>query len=369
MIKNNKWKLILSSVIILIPSLVGVVLEFVFKNTDMADKLGFGELGSFLSPFIFSAIIGIILLLSHVLCICFTLSDNKANNQNKKLLNIIFYICPVLSIYSSAMYYALLFGYRPNISAFIAILAGPMFILLGNYMPKSKQNHTIGIRIPWTLASEDNWNKTHRFSGKLFVIIGLIILPCALLPIEILSYIFVILILCLTVVPILYSYVYYKNQLKNENSDIKTEELPVKKKSKLTIICGSLILLTSIVVVIVICFTGDVSIRLDESSFTLKASFWTDTTIKYDSIESIEYRESDTPGHRVNGVGSPRILAGIFSNEEFNTYTRYSYTESKECIVIKAKSRIIVMSFADDSTTRDIYQQLIQNINTGESEQ
>ncbi|HAF86254.1 MAG TPA: hypothetical protein DCG32_07825 [Sphaerochaeta sp.] len=32
-------------------------------------------------------------------------------------------------------------------------------------MPKCKHNYTVGIRIPWTLASEENWNRTHRFAG------------------------------------------------------------------------------------------------------------------------------------------------------------------------------------------------------------
>ena len=47
---------------------------------------------------------------------------------------------------------------------------------MGNYMPKLKVNHTVGIRLPWTLQSEDNWHKTHRLAGKLWVLGGLILL-------------------------------------------------------------------------------------------------------------------------------------------------------------------------------------------------
>ena len=36
-------------------------------------------------------------------------------------------------------------------------------------MPKLKQNYMIGIRLPWTLESEDNWDRTHAFAGKLWV--------------------------------------------------------------------------------------------------------------------------------------------------------------------------------------------------------
>lgn len=42
-----------------------------------------------------------------------------------------------------------------------------LFIVIGNYLPKIKQNNTIGIRIVWTLQDEENWNATHSFSGRI----------------------------------------------------------------------------------------------------------------------------------------------------------------------------------------------------------
>lgn len=56
-----------------------------------------------------------------------------------------------------------------------------MFIGLSNYMPKLKQNYTIGIKVPWTLNSEENWNMTHRMAGKLYVVAGVISIIIALL--------------------------------------------------------------------------------------------------------------------------------------------------------------------------------------------
>lgn len=53
---------------------------------------------------------------------------------------------------------------------------GTLFILLGNYMSKIRQNYFIGIKLPWTLSSEENWNKTHRFASWCFVIAGIITL-------------------------------------------------------------------------------------------------------------------------------------------------------------------------------------------------
>lgn len=48
-------------------------------------------------------------------------------------------------------------------------------------MPKLKQNYTIGIKVPWTLNSEENWNMTHRMAGKLYVVAGVISIIIALL--------------------------------------------------------------------------------------------------------------------------------------------------------------------------------------------
>ena len=54
----------------------------------------------------------------------------------------------------------------------VFFIIGVMFIGLGNYMPKLKQNYTIGIKVPWTLNSEENWNMTHRMAGKVYVVGG-----------------------------------------------------------------------------------------------------------------------------------------------------------------------------------------------------
>lgn len=64
-------------------------------------------------------------------------------------------------------------GNAVNIALFMSLMIGALFIVMGNYMGKIRQNYFMGIRTPWTLASELSWNKTHRLGGKLFVAIGL----------------------------------------------------------------------------------------------------------------------------------------------------------------------------------------------------
>ena len=56
---------------------------------------------------------------------------------------------------------------------------GILFIVLGNYLPKTRQNWFLGIRTPWTLSSEFTWEKTHRLAGRLFFAAGFVCLISA----------------------------------------------------------------------------------------------------------------------------------------------------------------------------------------------
>lgn len=67
------------------------------------------------------------------------------------------------------------------VSTAILLALGALTIALGNYLPRVKPNYSFGIRTPWTLASEDNWRRTHRFAGPVFVAAGAAMLVAALL--------------------------------------------------------------------------------------------------------------------------------------------------------------------------------------------
>ncbi|OZM56999.1 hypothetical protein CIB95_09520 [Lottiidibacillus patelloidae] len=67
-------------------------------------------------------------------------------------------------------------GMNINIAMIVPIAVGVLFIILGNYMPKFKHNYFVGIKTPWTLANEKVWAKTHRFGGKVFIVMGLILI-------------------------------------------------------------------------------------------------------------------------------------------------------------------------------------------------
>lgn len=68
-----------------------------------------------------------------------------------------------------------------NMSMIITLLVGILFVGLGNVMGKIRPNWFVGIRTPWTLSSADVWTRTHRFGGRVMVLLGLILILCSFL--------------------------------------------------------------------------------------------------------------------------------------------------------------------------------------------
>ena len=121
---------------------------------------------------------------------------------------------------------------------------------------------------------------------------------------------------------------------------------------------GTVVGLLILAFVLVMLFTGKVETVFSEDSFTIKASYYDDLTVAYDSIDSVEYRNGNVPGSRVFGVGSFRLLLGNFENEEFGSYTRYTYYNPEACVVLKVNGKTLVLSGKDAAETQSIYQLL-----------
>ena len=99
-------------------------------------------------------------------------------------------------------------GQDVQINEMIFAGIGLMFIVLGNYMGKVRKNFFIGIRTPWTLASDEVWSRTHRLGGKVFVLIGIFIMLNSVVRFPVQWLIASIVIVAL--VPVIYSYVIYR---------------------------------------------------------------------------------------------------------------------------------------------------------------
>ena len=107
-------------------------------------------------------------------------------------------------------------GYQVSVGAIIPAGVGLLFIVLGNYMSKIKPNWFMGIRTPWTLESEEVWNKTHRLGGKLFILMGLFMVVGTILPLDYFWYLFIAGVLSVSLVPIIYSYLLFRKLKKDK---------------------------------------------------------------------------------------------------------------------------------------------------------
>lgn len=102
-------------------------------------------------------------------------------------------------------------GYPINIGLLAAPAVGLMFIVMGNYMGKIRRNYMFGVRTPWTLSSELSWNKTHRLSGKLFVLSGVLVILASLWSPVWAFYVMMATILGTVLFAMIYSYLVWKS--------------------------------------------------------------------------------------------------------------------------------------------------------------
>jgi len=107
-------------------------------------------------------------------------------------------------------------GYNISVSLWMPVLIGLLFIVMGNYLSKIKPNWFMGIRTPWTLSSEEVWNKTHRFGGKIFILGGLLMILEPLLPTNFQLAVFIITMVIILAGTVGYSLIAYLQEKKNK---------------------------------------------------------------------------------------------------------------------------------------------------------
>lgn len=99
-----------------------------------------------------------------------------------------------------------------NVGTIICFTVGVLMFFVGNMMPKIKQNFFFGIKTPWALTDEENWFKTHRLGGKMFVAGGIVMMLGAFIPGEAKIIGILAAILVMTIVPFIYSYLIFKRK-------------------------------------------------------------------------------------------------------------------------------------------------------------
>ncbi len=356
MLKNNRTTLILTSLVTLLPIPIGLLLHKLLPDV-MAIHWGFGTAANGFAGKNFAIfLLPLIMLAFHWLCVLVTVWDNKKREQSPKVIRMVLWIMPVISLFTGSFIYLSALGITGGITAVTLAMIGIVFIVIGNYLPKTRQNRTIGIKISWTLGSEENWNATHRMAGKLWMICGLVMLFSALLPLKLSVLLLFVIIFTAVIIPVIYSYRFYRREL----AEGKNPELPKTTKGSLV---GSLIMSALVIIVVIpLLFSGDIRYVQGDNELMIDGSFGNETYIEYSEIDGIELIENADFGVREYGFGTPRLLMGRFKNDEYGSYSLYAYAKNHVAIKLTLKGGILVINHETRDKTVELYEGLKNRI-------
>ena len=356
--REHKWKILFSLLVTLMPILAGILLWDRLPEILTTHWGGDGNADGFQKKEVAVFALPAVLCIVNLACLAITAYDNRNTTQNKKAVGIVFWVVPVISVMTNGFMYATALGKHIDASAIMPILMGVVFLCLGNYMPKIKQNRTIGIKLPWTLSNEENWNKTHRLAGKVWVCGGILMLISVFLPASwMLGVLLAVSALCV-LIPSVYSYRIYRV---HQQEGVVYDNKPKSKREAIARKISFVAMLLVLVAICIIMFTGDITYDVREDSMKIQTAYWADLVVEY-TFDSVEYREDFTAGSRVNGFGSAKLSLGTFENDEFGRYTLYAYTCCDAVVVLKHKGEVLVLGAQNVEETLSLYNALIEKL-------
>lgn len=214
MLKKYGKTLLITTILILLPMLAGIILWSKLPEQFPIHFNAAGEVDGWSSKAFGVFGLPLILVVLQWLCTVGSLKmDPKAENLEGKVFSLVLWVPPVLSIVLNTLVYCTALGMSMNVQIIMPLLVGLLVVILGNWLPKCKPTWTLGIKLPWTLADENNWNRTHRFAGPVWVVCGMVIMLCALIggaSLWVMSAASVVMIAA----PTVYSYLLFKGKIK-----------------------------------------------------------------------------------------------------------------------------------------------------------
>ena len=141
-------------------------------------------------------------------------TDPKRDTSSK-LYHIARWTIAILTLFIVPFSLLIALGQPFRVEKVIPLAVSVLLLVVGNYLPKIKQNYTIGIKLPWTLADEENWKKTHRLAGWIWTFFSLLFILVILLDFYVV-WIFFLGIAGMVIFPLVYSFLLAQRQLTND---------------------------------------------------------------------------------------------------------------------------------------------------------
>ena len=211
--REHKMLLIITSCVILLQTVVGVALwdqlpeqiatHFDFHNNpDGWSSKAFTVFG-----------MPLILLALHLICMLASGSPERMGKiYGKQLRYVMMFTTPAVSLLLMVVCYGHALGAAFNVGRVVLPFVGATLVIVGNYLPKIRRNPTMGIRVPWTLADDENWHKTHRFAAPVWVVGGLLLIVLGLIGYT--DYLAFCAIFAIILLPIIYSFAQHLKKIK-----------------------------------------------------------------------------------------------------------------------------------------------------------
>ena len=210
MLKKYRKTLIITTIITLLPVLAGIILWNELPEQFPIHFNAAGEVDGWSSKVVGVFVMPLILVAAQWLCALGSIKmDPKANNLEGKVFGLVLWIIPVMSVLLHVLVYCTALGMEMNVQIVIPVVMGLLLAIVGNWLPKCKQSYTLGIKLPWTLENEVNWNRTHRFAGPVWVVCGMIIMVSGLVG-GVFMWVILAAFLVMVIAPTVYSYLLFK---------------------------------------------------------------------------------------------------------------------------------------------------------------
>ena len=172
-----------------------------------------GEVNGYMSRFWGAFILPVINLIMAVLFLIIPRIDPLKHNivTFRKYFDTFVIIILLFMIYIYLLTIAWNLDYRFNLMQWMMPAMAVLFYFVGVMLKHTKRNWFIGIRTPWTLSSDEVWDKTHQLGGQLFKLIAVLTLASIFWP-DYSIYIFLIPIFVVTIFIMIYSYYLFRKE-------------------------------------------------------------------------------------------------------------------------------------------------------------
>lgn len=170
---SRKSRVIASLLLCLLPIVIGLLLDPWLPDEIPVHFNFSGQADSWWPKLQVILVLPLILTFLDAVALWSTLRDSKKENLSCPVMNFLYWLIPGIELVIMCVLYLFALDVPLKIDRLIPSLVGLLLILLGNLLPKAKQNSVFGIRTSWSMEDPENWIQSNRFGSRVLILAGL----------------------------------------------------------------------------------------------------------------------------------------------------------------------------------------------------